>query len=216
MAGRPKKYTQFVAFLEQKAGECRRNGIFDFTIRFEDLRKSGIDLPPSAYKYREWWANTAARYGSGAKLKPWQQAGLETANVELNSRQLTFRYKGEFAPEIQARRDADMRRSKEAELRALRDKVAVTPTGIFAKVNRQKIAKLEQELGATPTVQVKGMADVSRPYAVAPGVQTDISPRCRHPIYGALKGYIRLVAGTDLTQPADPEWGQRIWGKDSE
>ncbi len=29
----------------------------------------------------------------------------------------------------------------------------------------------------------------------------------RHPLFGALKGFIRLVPGTDLTKPADPEWG---------
>ena len=30
----------------------------------------------------------------------------------------------------------------------------------------------------------------------------------RHPLFGALKGLTRIPPGTDLTQPADPEWGQ--------
>lgn len=30
----------------------------------------------------------------------------------------------------------------------------------------------------------------------------------RHPLFGALKGLIRVPPGTDLTQPADPEWGK--------
>lgn len=30
----------------------------------------------------------------------------------------------------------------------------------------------------------------------------------RHPLFAALKGLTRIPAGTDLTQPADPEWGQ--------
>lgn len=30
----------------------------------------------------------------------------------------------------------------------------------------------------------------------------------RHPLFGALKGLMRVVPGTDLTQPADPEWGE--------
>ena len=30
----------------------------------------------------------------------------------------------------------------------------------------------------------------------------------RHPLFGALKGLIRIPSGTDLTQPADPEWGK--------
>ena len=29
-----------------------------------------------------------------------------------------------------------------------------------------------------------------------------------HPIRGALKGVLRLVGGTDLTKPADPNWGR--------
>ncbi len=29
----------------------------------------------------------------------------------------------------------------------------------------------------------------------------------RHPLFGALKGVARIAAGTDLTQPADPQWG---------
>jgi hypothetical protein len=30
-----------------------------------------------------------------------------------------------------------------------------------------------------------------------------------HPLRGALKGVLRLVGGTDLTKPADPEWGKK-------
>ncbi len=29
----------------------------------------------------------------------------------------------------------------------------------------------------------------------------------RHPLFGALKGLVRIPSGTDLTEPADPEWG---------
>jgi hypothetical protein len=29
-----------------------------------------------------------------------------------------------------------------------------------------------------------------------------------HPLFGALKGLIRIPAGVDLTEPADPEWGK--------
>jgi hypothetical protein len=31
-----------------------------------------------------------------------------------------------------------------------------------------------------------------------------------HPLYGAMKGLIRIMPGTDLTQPADPEWADRL------
>jgi hypothetical protein len=30
----------------------------------------------------------------------------------------------------------------------------------------------------------------------------------RHPLLGALKGLMRIAPGTDLTEPADPEWGE--------
>jgi len=31
-----------------------------------------------------------------------------------------------------------------------------------------------------------------------------ISPR--HPMFGAMKGLVRVAPGTDLTEPADPDW----------
>ena len=34
-----------------------------------------------------------------------------------------------------------------------------------------------------------------------------------HPLFGALKGLIHIAPGTDLTEPADPAWGNRTWGK---
>jgi len=30
----------------------------------------------------------------------------------------------------------------------------------------------------------------------------------RHPLFGALKGLVRVMPGTDLTKPADPDWGK--------
>jgi hypothetical protein len=32
----------------------------------------------------------------------------------------------------------------------------------------------------------------------------------RHPLFGALRGLIRVSPGTDLTEPADPEWGGNV------
>jgi hypothetical protein len=29
----------------------------------------------------------------------------------------------------------------------------------------------------------------------------------RHPLFGALKGHVQVMPETDLTQPADPAWG---------
>lgn len=33
-----------------------------------------------------------------------------------------------------------------------------------------------------------------------------------HPAYGAMRGTITVVPGVDVTEPADPEWGDRVWG----
>ena len=30
----------------------------------------------------------------------------------------------------------------------------------------------------------------------------------RHPMFGALKGLVRIAPGTDLTEPADPDWAE--------
>jgi len=30
----------------------------------------------------------------------------------------------------------------------------------------------------------------------------------RHPMFGALKGLVRIPPGVDLTEPADPDWGK--------
>ena len=43
-----------------------------------------------------------------------------------------------------------------------------------------------------------GMAETARPFA-----------RTHHPLFGALKGIIRIIGKTDLTAPADPDWGNR-------
>src|SRR5713226_2185333 len=32
----------------------------------------------------------------------------------------------------------------------------------------------------------------------------------RHPMFGALKGLVRIAPGVDLTEPADPEWADSL------
>jgi hypothetical protein len=45
--------------------------------------------------------------------------------------------------------------------------------------------------------------------------ELDKQPR-RHPLFGRMKGMITILPGTDLTEPADPEWADIAWGKESE
>jgi hypothetical protein len=56
--------------------------------------------------------------------------------------------------------------------------------------------EVESPAGATPT----------------PPTRTDVEqsgPDRRHPLFGALKGLMRIMPGTDLTKPADPTWGEK-------
>ncbi len=33
-----------------------------------------------------------------------------------------------------------------------------------------------------------------------------------HPLFGAMRGTVKIMPGVDLTEPADPEWGEAAWG----
>ena len=43
-----------------------------------------------------------------------------------------------------------------------------------------------------------------------PSAGKEVTDMPFHPAYGAMKGLIRIVPGTDLTQPADPAWGASL------
>lgn len=45
--------------------------------------------------------------------------------------------------------------------------------------------------------------------AAAPFV--DVTTEDRHPLLGWMKGTLTLAEGVDLTQPADPEWGEAAY-----
>lgn len=57
-------------------------------LTFEQLaRILGRDrLPPSAYKYRQWWANSR----SHSHAHSWLDAGWETGPVDFGSQSVTF------------------------------------------------------------------------------------------------------------------------------
>lgn len=42
---------------------------------------------------------------------------------------------------------------------------------------------------------------------VEAGKKTVANSTGRHPLFGAMKGTVIIAEGTDLTQPADPDWG---------
>ena len=48
-----------------------------------------------------------------------------------------------------------------------------------------------------------------------PGGESEPTPKTRHPIFGCMKGLITIPDDLDLTEPADPDWGDIAYGEDS-
>ncbi|HMI95051.1 MAG TPA: hypothetical protein VK479_00975 [Micropepsaceae bacterium] len=204
MAGRPQKYYALITFLKNKAKEFRDNGEAHYPMTFKEIEALGVALPPSAYKHRAWWANN--KYNSNNPYiepveKPWERAKFDTRDVNMERRELTFRYIGGFSAKGLARQKEEKKANDEKSRSWLAD----------WKAKRAKPSSLTPSPARSPH---PGMADSGRLYSAENDV-SGAADRCRHPAYGALKGYIRLVAGTDLTEPADPEWGERAWGDDT-
>jgi hypothetical protein len=40
--------------------------------------------------------------------------------------------------------------------------------------------------------------------------ETRMAAPSRHPLFGCLKGTVRIAPGVDLTEPADPEWADSL------
>jgi hypothetical protein len=47
------------------------------------------------------------------------------------------------------------------------------------------------------------------PELAVPGKARGDAAENRHSLFGALIGLLRIMPGTDLTKPADPDWGDR-------
>ena len=45
---------------------------------------------------------------------------------------------------------------------------------------------------------------------VAPEPTSSAAASKRHPLFGWLKGTVRIAPGVDLTKPADPKWADRL------
>lgn len=209
MAGRPEKYAAFRTYFETMATKFKNSGLEEFSNTFNELEKmSGGEFPPSAYGNRAWWANDLKR--------PWRRAKFHTKNVDMKRQTVTFKYSGPFSPEVSARKRAKQKAEKQAELADLRKKLESPLAGFRRKWAQDRFDQISKELNMpTDIAPSAGMADVILPYSGPTKAIPETPPRCRHPLYGAMKGYIQLVAGTDLTEPAAPEWGDRIWGDDT-
>src|SRR5437899_2969936 len=88
MSGRPEKYALLTKHLKNKAKEFRKSGRTDYPMTFKAIEALGVALPPSAYNHRAWWANN----DSNDKKKPWERAHFITKDVDMEKRELKFRY----------------------------------------------------------------------------------------------------------------------------
>ena len=75
------KYDRLRRFLREA-----NNDIITLSFRFIE-ETIGVDLPESAYKYREWWANDVTHTQA---LNGWLAAGYEVASVNLDRGIVTF------------------------------------------------------------------------------------------------------------------------------
>ena len=75
---------------EPLAARLRHVGDMRWTATFAEIEDVlGFRLPPSARRYREWWANQ--RTGGHSQTKGWQDAGWLVWQVDLDAETVTFK-----------------------------------------------------------------------------------------------------------------------------
>lgn len=186
MVVRFEKFANLRKYLEKQKAGLKGSGSKTITVPFDNIESClGFPLPPSAYTHRAWWANTPG--------KVWERAGFRAKDVDLIGHYVTFEGKWPFSPEERA----DQKR-----------KASEAMSGSQGK------SILDRMKAEPASLSPRGVADVGGSYLARASASKEPG-RCRHPLYGALKGHIRLVAGTDLTEPADPGWGKQVWDGDT-
>lgn len=76
------KYDDLSRFLNSQTTQLVR---VDFEVIEEAL---GFNLPASARKYPEWWANN---YGGHVQARAWMDAGWQTEALDLAAKKISFR-----------------------------------------------------------------------------------------------------------------------------
>jgi len=86
------KYTPLAVYLQEiPLGQGR------VALSFAEVEKIiGNELPPSAYKYRAWWANE--RIGTHVWAHAWLKAGWRVDSVDLGSQRVSFVRHGQMVP----------------------------------------------------------------------------------------------------------------------
>jgi hypothetical protein len=179
--------------LKEKAREFFETGEVEYEMTFKGIEALGVRLPPSAHVHKAWWSN-------GNYSRPWTLSKFRPEKVDMKNRKLKFRYFGKFSLD-------GIGRQRAKRLRQL-EECGPHPVAKFERSRRKEIDQIRMDLGLSAgAILPAGMTDIDRTHSESNPKSPSRQPRCRHPLYGALKGYIRLVAGTDLTKPANPRHG---------
>jgi hypothetical protein len=178
-----------------------RQGAREIRLTFGEIEKLlGFPLPASARKHRPWWANDRAH----VMARVWLDAGYVSEQVDMDGEQVVFRATrgrpgGMSEPEQAAFEQPSASEllerygSKSAAMRFLASQG--WSTGAIAKLLDVRYQFVYNVLRQDGTVAPK--EDV--PETAGP----DAGP----PFFGRLRGTIRVAPGVDLTEPADPDWG---------
>lgn len=86
LGNRRSKYFPLTELLRNQTGNC-------IQLTFTQIeREIGDELPSSARKYREWWANEAASDTRHRQCRAWQSAGWKVEGVDLTKESVVFRH----------------------------------------------------------------------------------------------------------------------------
>lgn len=115
----------------------------------------GFRLPPSARKYREWWANQRA--GGHSQAKGWQEAGWQVWRVDLADEKVEFRRR--TAPAASGFASPSEMLDEELLARAsvylgVSDRAQIIREGLKALCQREAGRRLARLGGTMPDLQV--------------------------------------------------------------
>jgi hypothetical protein len=144
---------------------------------FAEIEKIVGQPLPASAKYPAWWSNNPS---NNAMTKIWRRAGFRTEQVNVVRKTLVFRRLPPRPPEPPMSNEQQQQQQE----------------NLMAPMRRINMSPADRLLPEASGPKKRGVAENGRAFSAS-----------RHPLRGALKGVLRLVGGTDLTKPADPEWG---------
>jgi hypothetical protein len=138
------KYEPLAASLEDREQD-------EWAASFEQIEEVlGFPLPPSARRYREWWANQRGHGHSQAR--GWQEAGWQVLKVDLAAEEVTFRrVDGGYSRAGEARSESVEGLIEQAgRLLGIRDRSEVVREALRAVIQREAGRRLANLGGTMP------------------------------------------------------------------